>query len=140
MSKIKKNFPELIKENKATLISVGTNSVTNQLITKCAEENGLAFTTYTENEWATLEEIDQYIQEEDLSKQIINLPVGSNQEFSLDKIQETTIKQVTQMKKLNINEAAKTLKIGRATLYRRLEKYGLDVKKERKELLKKQAA
>ena len=140
MSKIKKNFPELIKENKATLISVGTNSVTNQLISKFAEENGLAFTTYTENEWATLEEIDQYIQEEDLSKQIINLPVGSNQEFSLDKIQETTIKQVTQMKKLNINEAAKTLKIGRATLYRRLEKYGLDVKKERKELLKKQAA
>ena len=104
------------------------------------KKNNLAFTTYTESEWATLEEIDQYIQEEELSKQIINLPLGSNQEFSLDKIQEATIKKVTQMKSLNINEAAKTLKIGRATLYRRLEKYGMDLKKERKELMKKQAA
>ena len=140
MSKNKKNFSQLVKENKTVLISVGASDTKNRLISKFAEENNLSFTTYTESEWATLEEIDQYIQEEDLSKQIINLPLGSNQEFSLDKIQETTIKKVTQMKNLNINEAAKTLKIGRATLYRRLEKYGLDVKKERKELIKKQAA
>ena len=140
MSKIKKFQRKAKEENKAILISVGANPAKSLLISKFAEENNLDFATYTESEWATLEEIDQYIQEEELSKQIINLPLGANQEFSLDKIQEATIKKVTQMKNLNINEAAKTLKIGRATLYRRLEKYGLDVKKERKEFMKKQAA
>ncbi|MCY4321470.1 MAG: hypothetical protein OXC37_03575 [Bdellovibrionaceae bacterium] len=115
----------------AFLVCIGGDEKQKSLISKFAKKNQLKFTTYTETEWATLEEIDQYIHEEDLSKQIINLPIGSNDSFSLDKIQEKTIKKVTQIKKININEAAKRLKIGRATLYRKLEKYGLSHKKKR---------
>ena len=130
------NQPE---NNKVLLISVGAGRQTNRLISKFANSNHLDFMTYTESEWATLEEIDQYIQEEELSKQIINLPVGANKDFSLEKIQEETIKKVTQIKDININKAAKRLKIGRATLYRKLEKYGLNIKKEREKQLKKAA-
>ena len=143
MSQIKKN-PMSQMENKVFLISVGADSQQNKSISKFARENQLDFMTYTETEWATLEEIDQYIQEEELSKQIINLPVGSNADFSLDKIQEKTIKKVTQIKNINIQTAAKKLKIGRATLYRKLEKYGLNLKRERErereKQIKKQAA
>ena len=127
-------------QNKVTLISVGANHLQKQVISKFARTNHLNLMTYTEEEWATLEEIDQYIQEEELSKQIVNLPIGSNKDFSLDNLQEATIKRVTQIKNLNINEAAKRLKIGRATLYRKLEKYGLQIKNERKKQIKKQAA
>ena len=127
------------ENNKVLLISVGAGQQTNRLISKFARSNHLDFMTYTESEWATLEEIDQYIQEEELSKQIINLPVGSNKDFSLDKIQEETIKRVTQIKDININKAAKRLKIGRATLYRKLKKYSLNIKKEREKQLKKAA-
>ncbi|MCZ0932005.1 MAG: hypothetical protein OXJ52_02515 [Oligoflexia bacterium] len=137
MPKAKKNQNP---QNKVILISVGANHIQNRVISKFARENRLDFTTYTEKEWATLEEIDQYIQEEELSKQIINLPIGANKDFSLDKLQEATIKRVVQIKNLNVNEAAKRLKIGRATLYRKLEKYGLTLKNERKKRTKKQAA
>ena len=139
MSQIKKNqIPQT--ENKVILISVGANPKQNKAISMFARENQLDFMTYTETEWATLEEIDQYIQEEEISKQIVNLPIGANTDFSLDKIQKRTIKKVTQIKNINIHEAAKKLKIGRATLYRKLEKYGLNLKQEREKQIKKQAA
>ena len=134
-----KTIPSVEKENKNILILVGNNHKKARLTSHFAQENGLDFMTYTESEWATLEEIDQYIQEEELSKQIINLPVGANKDLSLDKIQEKTIKNITKIKNLKVHEAAKRLKIGRATLYRKLEKYGLNLKKERAKQ-KKQAA
>ena len=140
MPKIKRTQKPLTKTDKAVLILVETTPMKRHLVAQFAKENSLNFITYTEKEWATLEEIDQYIQEEDLSKQILNLPIGANKDFSLDKLQEETIKKMTQIKNLNINETAKRLKIGRATLYRRLEKYGLNLKTEREKQTKKQAA
>ena len=142
MPKIKK-IQQTEKENQAVLVFVGANSEQKNLVSKFARENHLDFRTYTESDWATLEEIDQYIQEEELSKQIINLPIGAaNKEVSLDKLQENTIKKIIQIKNLNVNEAAKILKIGRATLYRKLEKYGMNLKKEREKIkqIKKKAA
>ena len=124
----------------ATVISIGANPLQNRMISRFARENNLNFMTYTESEWATFEEIDQYIQEEELSKQVINLPIGANQELSLNSIQKNSNKHnSSEIKDINVNKTAKRLKIGRATLYRKLEKYGLSLKKEREKKLKKAA-
>ena len=123
---------------KARLIFVGPGSSNKTaLIEQFAKKQGLDFSRYSDSEWATMEEIDQYIQEEELSRQVSNLPMGKNQDFSLDHITRQHIKKILQLKKLNINAVARTLKIGRATLYRKLEKSGLNIKEERKEFLNK---
>ena len=122
----------------ARLIFVGPSaSDQTEVIEKFAKKNNLNFSIFTEGEWATMEEIDQYIQEEELSKQISNLPIGKNQDFSLDSITKQHIKKILQLKRLNINAVARTLKIGRATLYRKLEKNGLNIKQERQNFLSK---
>ena len=123
--------------NSKKLILIGKDNETVLLVKKFAKKHNMEFATYTENEWATLEEIDQYIQDEELSTQVINLPVGKNEDVSLDNITKKHIEKVLYMKQLNINEVAKTLKISRATLYRKMEKNGLSLKNEREELLKK---
>jgi len=104
---------------------------------KFAKKYSLDFASYTEQDWATLEEIDQYIQDEELSTQVLNLPVGQNEDVSLDSITKKHIEKVLYLKQLNINEVSKTLKISRATLYRKMEQNGLNRKNERKKLLKK---
>lgn len=128
MSKIKNTKP--VKGSNVTLISIGANSMQNKMISNFAKENDLGFMTYTESEWATFEEIDQYIQEEELSKQIVSLPVGANKDVSLSAIGGTT-KKSSQIKNFNVNKTAKRLKIERAALYRKLEKQALKLKKER---------
>ena len=128
MSKIKK---EQKKINNVRLISVGASPLQNQAISKFAKDNDIDFMTFTENEWVTFEEIDQYIQEEDLSKQIISLPVGNNKDSSLDTLQESSDKEKSQIIDLSIKEKAKRLKIGRATLYRKIEKISLILKKDK---------
>lgn len=47
------------------------------------------------------------------------------QSYNLEKVEETIIKKVMKMHKGNISKAAETLGLTRASLYRRLEKYGL---------------
>ena len=119
------------------LILVGKDHKTMLLVQKFAKKHGFHFETYTEHEWATLEEIDQYIQDEELSKQVIHLPVGRNESISLDNMTKKHIEKVLCLKNLNIKEAAKTLKISRATLYRKMEQSGLSLKNERKKMFKK---
>ena len=128
-----------LAEKRAVLVSIGASHMQNRGISKFARQNSLDFMTYTEDEWATLEEIDQYIQEEELSKQIINLPIGSNQDISLDQLQKTTIKKIDKIKNISVNKMAKKLKIGRASLYRKMEKHGIKLKSERKNQTKKAA-
>ena len=120
------------------LILIGKDKENTLLVKKFAKKYGMDFATYTEQEWATLEEIDQYIQDEELSTQVINLPVGKNEDISLDNITKKHIEKVLRMKQSNMNEVAKILKISRATLYRKMEKNGLNLRKERQELFKKQ--
>ena len=123
--------------NAKKLILIGKDDTTVFLVKKFAKKHNLEFASYTEHEWATLEEIDQYIQDEELSTQVTSLPIGYNDGVSLDSITKQHIKKVLHLKALNINEVAKTLKISRATLYRKMEENGLNIKEERKELLKK---
>lgn len=143
MTKKTQNTPLLEKNNSnqtdwPRLILVGENKFHIKKAENFAKENHFKFHSYSKEEWATLEEIDQYIQEEELSKQIINLPVGKKAISSLDELESETIKRVVQNTNGNMMKAARILKIARATLYRKMEKYGLNLKKQRKELFKKQ--
>lgn len=126
------------KNLQAKLIFVGANKFQIKKVEKFARESRLEFMTYSEGEWATLEEIDQYIQEEELSKQIINLPVGKRTAFSLDDLEAETIKRVIKNVNGNMMKAARTLKIARATLYRKMERYGLNLKEKREKQMKQQ--
>ncbi len=120
------------------LILVGDNKEQRKKAEKFAKDNLFEFHSYSEEEWATLEEIDQYIQEEELSKQIISLPTGARATASLDKVEEETIRRVVQNTNGNMMKASRALKIARATLYRKMEKYGLNLKKQREKLIKQQ--
>ena len=96
----------------------------------------MAFQAYSEEEWATLEEIEQYIQDEELSKQIIHLPSGLRTVSSLDAVEAETIKKALRKMNGNMQKVARTLQISRATLYRKIEKYSLSLKgKRERELL-----
>lgn len=123
--------------NSKKLILIGKDEKIISLAKNFAKKYNLDFASYTEKDWATLEEIDQYIQDEELSTQVLNLPAGQNEDVSLDSITKKHIEKVLYLKQLNINEVSKTLKISRATLYRKMEQNGLNRKNERKKLLKK---
>lgn len=126
------------KNVKPKLIFVGENKLQLKRVEKLAKENNFEFLSYSDGEWATLEEIDQYIQEEELSKQVVNLPVGKKAVSSLDELEAETIKQVIKNLDGNMIKAARTLKIARATLYRKIERYGWNLKKQREEQFGKQ--
>ena len=126
------------KNSRPKLIFVGENKLQIKKVEKFAQINQYDFLNYSEGEWVTLEEIDQYIQEEELSKQIINLPVGKRTVFSLDDLEAETIKKVIKNVNGNMMKAARTLKIARATLYRKMERYGLNLKEQREKQMKKQ--
>ena len=118
------------------LIFVGENKFYIKKAEKFAKNNGFHFHSYSEEEWATLEEIDQYIQEEELSKQIVTLPTGRATVSSLDETEAEAIKRVIGSVNGNVKKAARLLKIARATLYRKIHRYGLNVKAQRKKYLK----
>ena len=119
------------------LILVAKDKFQIRRVEQFAKSLHLEFSVYSEEEWATMEEIDQYIQEEELSKQVINLPVGTNDVFSLDNVEAEAIKKVVTKSKGNMMKAARTLKIARATLYRKMQRYGLNLKEQREKQLKK---
>lgn len=118
------------------LIFVGENNTQFKKVKKFAEDNNLKCLSYSEVEWATLEEIEQYIQDEELSKQVVDLPIGHRAVSSLDKVEAETIKTVIKNSGGNMIKAAQALKIARATLYRKMEKYGLNLKRQREEQFK----
>jgi two-component system response regulator HydG len=60
-----------------------------------------------------------------LSAKPINEKVATPASFNLDEVEKTTIQRVIDKNGGNISKAAKELGLTRASLYRRLEKYGL---------------
>lgn len=125
------------KKSPPRLIFVGENPIQLKKVKKFAKNSGFDFHHYSESEWATLEEIDQYIQDEELSKQTVHLPAGRNTVASLDEMEAETIKKVLRSTNGNVVKTCRVLKIARATLYRKMERYGLSLKREREEQLKK---
>ena len=119
------------------LIFVGENPLHLKKVEKFAKSSGFDFHHYSEAEWATLEEIDQYIQDEELSKKTVHLPAGKKTVASMDEIEAETIRKVLQKTNGNVLKASQALKIARATLYRKMERYGLNLKREREQQMKK---
>lgn len=109
----------VIGDDESLLKKAKTFALTNNLILK----------HYTEEDWATLEEIDQYIQEEDISKQVINLPFGASPIALSSQLEERRIKQSLKRNKQSLTKLAKKMKITRAILYKKLELYSLKNKK-----------
>lgn len=85
----------------------------------------------TEDEWATVEEIKELDNEEVSLPKIISLPSGKRPISSLDEVEAEMIRSTVESVKGNAAQAAKALQIGRATLYRKLDKYGLNLKEIR---------
>jgi len=126
------------KEAKTQIIFVGNNKFQLKKVKEFTKKNNLKLQLYSEKEWATLEEIDQYIQEEEISKQVVTLPLGRKPICSLDEVELATIKKVLDNVNGNMMKASRILKIARATLYRKMEKYGLDLKEKQKKTYKKE--
>ena len=133
------NGARVQKASRPKLIFVGKKtSPEMKKARRLASQYRMAFQSYSEEEWATLEEIEQYIQEEELSKQIIHLPSGLMPVSSLGAMEAETIKRAMKKVNGNVQKAARILQISRATLYRKIEKYCLDIKWEKEDQLKKE--
>lgn len=130
---------QITKKEKPRLIFVGSDQLMIKRVQKFSQDNKMLFQHYSEEDWATLEEIDQYIQEEELSKQIVTLPVGKANIHSLSEMEADTIKRVLKHVNGNMAKAARNLKIARATLYRKIEMYGLNLKKQREKEFQSQS-
>jgi len=117
--------------NKVILIT-NDQEVSNK-IKKIALQLKCHFASYTEEEWATFDDLEDYIQDEEIAKHIIALPKGDRSVHSLNTIESEAIKQVIHKVGGNAVKAAKVLNIGRATLYRKLRKHRLSLDQARKD-------
>lgn len=120
------------------LIIVSENDLLIKKARQFADKHQLKLLTFSEEEWVTIEEIDQYIEEEELSKQVLNLPTGNETVSALDMLEAETIKKAIKDSNGNMMEASRVLKIARATLYRKIERYGLKLKQQREKQIAKQ--
>ena len=123
----------------AKIILITNNKSISAKVKGIAQQNKYDFATYTEDEWATFEDLEQYIQDEEVSKKIIPLPTGYRPVFSLEELEAETIRKVISSFNGNAVKAARALRIGRATLYRKIDKYGLNLKQVRKHQSKQEA-
>lgn len=126
------------EDSQQKLIIVSENKFLIKKARQFAEKKRLKLLVFSEEEWVTIEEIDQYIEEEELSKQVVNLPTGYQTISALDMLEAETIKKAIKESNGNMMEAARTLKIARATLYRKIERYGLKLKKQREKQMARQ--
>ena len=124
---------------KSKLICVSNRPSHIRRMKKLASQNNYEFSSFSEEEWATIEEIDQHIPDEGISTtNVTSLPLGVRPLFSLDDMEAKAIKRVIYKVNGNAAQAARALKIGRATLYRKLDRYGFNLKYVRREQDRKQ--
>ena len=113
------------------LICVSNSPIHISRMKKMAEQSNYDFGSYSEEEWATIEEIEQHIPDEGISTNVTSLPLGVRPLFSLDEMEAKIIRRTIYKVNGNAAQAARALKIGRATLYRKLDKYGFSLKQVR---------
>ena len=114
-----------VKMGKVIFISNDKKAV--RKIKSVAVKEKFDYSTYTEEEWATFEDIEHYLNGDD-PRDIPVLPVGSSPLSVLDVVEIKTIKKVMAATGGNVSQASGILNIGRATLYRKLERLQLDLK------------
>ena len=97
-----------------------------------ARQNGYLFQSYSIKKWDLIKELESQLKEDkEISAKIIPLPTGHTPMSSLQKVENDMIEKVLISCNGNASKAAKILRIGRATLYRKIERLGLDLNKLR---------
>lgn len=117
----------LIREiHMSKIIFISNNKLEAKKMKEIAMEKKFDYSTHTEDDWATFEDIEHYLNGDD-PRTIISLPVGIRPVVSLEEMESLTIKKIITSANGNVAKAAEALNIGRATLYRKLDKYGLSL-------------
>lgn len=124
------------KNQVAKLIFVSSDSRKITKAQKFADKNEYQFDNYTEDEWATVEEINDYIQDEVTCSKIIQLPEGKTPVYEETKTPEQEDK-IERLAGSDKKKKARIIKIAEAATFKKFEKEGEALKKQREEELKK---
>ena len=93
-----------------------------------AKKNGYSFKSYSTKKWEMIEELESQVDEDrEITAKIIPLPTGHTPLSSLKKMESDTIEKVLISCNGNASKASRILKVGRATLYRKMDRLGLDI-------------
>ena len=93
-----------------------------------AKKNRYLFQSYSQKKWEMMEELENQVDEDrEITAKIIPLPTGHTPMSSLKKMESDAIEKVLVSCNGNASKAARILKVGRATLYRKMERLGLDI-------------
>ena len=93
-----------------------------------SRKNCYVFSVYTPEEWNSRSDEVFLFHNEESSLKVISLPSGHRPVFSLEEVEAYIIEKVLSLCDGNTSKAARLLRIGRATLYRKIEKLGLELK------------
>lgn len=112
--------------SKIILISSDHNTI--NAVTAFASNQGCQFEFYTQKQWKEKKQnLDNVVP---IRKNML-LPTGKRSSSfylkSLDEIQSDTIRQALVVAKGNVSRVSKILNIGRATLYRKIRQYNIDL-------------
>ncbi|MCY4512905.1 MAG: hypothetical protein OXB86_04380 [Bdellovibrionales bacterium] len=93
-----------------------------------AKKNRYEFQSYSPKKWEMMEELESQVDEDrEITSKIIPLPTGHTPLSSLKKMESDAIEKVLISCNGNASKASRILKVGRATLYRKMERLGLDI-------------
>lgn len=99
-----------------------------QKVESFSRKNRCLFSVYTPEEWSSRSDEAFLFHNEEFSQKALPLPSGYRPIFSLDEIEAYIIEKVLGICSGNTSKAARLLRIGRATLYRKIEKLGIELK------------
>ena len=92
-----------------------------------SRKNKWLFSVYTSEEWDSRSDEAFLFHNEEFSQKALSLPSGYRPIFSLDEIEAYIIEKILGICNGNTSKAARLLRIGRATLYRKIEKLGIEL-------------
>ena len=93
-----------------------------------ARENGYLFQSYSVKKWKMVKKLEREVDEDtEITAKIIPLPTGHTPLSSLRKMESDAIEKALASCNGNASKASRILKVGRATLYRKMERLGLDI-------------
>ena len=94
-------------------------------------KNSCVFSVYTPEEWGSRSDEAFLFHNEESSQKAIPLPSGKRPVFSLEEIEAYVIEKALTACHGSAARAARLLRIGRATLYRKMERSGLHIERFR---------
>ena len=120
------------------LIVISNSLADVQDVMEFAKEHGYGMVYYSREEWHDRESQYQQALKQSAGLEEANgknegegekvIPFYSSAAYSMEKIKEESIKHALRKYKGNTTRAAKSLKIGRATLYRKIKQMNINLK------------